>query len=84
MVEAARSTPVSSMFAEIALELVLLLAAAAFLAGFIDSIAGGGGLITVMGSRGGPGSNRPPGADVWDVEGWEDPPAPPDRPGAGL
>ena len=47
MVEAARSTPVSPMFADIALELVLLLAAAAFLAGFIDSIAGGGGLITV-------------------------------------
>jgi uncharacterized protein len=32
---------------ELTLELVLLLALAAFLAGFIDSIAGGGGLITV-------------------------------------
>jgi uncharacterized membrane protein YfcA len=35
------------MFSDLALEIVLLLAAAAFLAGFIDSIAGGGGLITV-------------------------------------
>ncbi len=32
---------------ELALELVLILVAAAFLAGFIDSIAGGGGLITI-------------------------------------
>ncbi len=35
------------MFSDLALEIVLLLAAAAFLAGFVDSIAGGGGLITV-------------------------------------
>ena len=32
---------------DLTLEIVLLLAMAAFLAGFIDSIAGGGGLITV-------------------------------------
>ncbi len=32
---------------ELSLEIVLLLTAAAFLAGFVDSIAGGGGLITV-------------------------------------
>lgn len=32
---------------ELSLEIILLLAAAAFIAGFIDSIAGGGGLITV-------------------------------------
>jgi len=35
------------MLAELSTELILLLAAAAFLAGFVDSIAGGGGLITV-------------------------------------
>ena len=35
------------MFPDLAIEIVLLLAAAAFLAGFIDSIAGGGGLITI-------------------------------------
>ncbi|TKT79104.1 TSUP family transporter [Aquamicrobium sp. LC103] len=35
------------MFSELAWEIILLLAAAAFFAGFIDSIAGGGGLITV-------------------------------------
>ena len=35
------------MFSDFSLEIVLLLALAAFLAGFIDSIAGGGGLITV-------------------------------------
>lgn len=35
------------MFSDLALEIILLLAAAAFLAGFVDSIAGGGGLITV-------------------------------------
>lgn len=35
------------MFADLSVEIVLLLLAAAFLAGFIDSIAGGGGLITV-------------------------------------
>ena len=37
-----------------------------------------GGLITVV------GHTRPPGSgDFWDVEGWEDPPRPPDRPGLG-
>ena len=35
------------MFADLGPEILLLLAAAAFLAGFIDSIAGGGGLVTV-------------------------------------
>lgn len=35
------------MLADLSTEIILLLAAAAFLAGFIDSIAGGGGLITV-------------------------------------
>jgi uncharacterized membrane protein YfcA len=35
------------MFSELAIEIVLLLAVAAFFAGFVDSIAGGGGLITV-------------------------------------
>ncbi|MEO3385621.1 TSUP family transporter [Mesorhizobium sp. CAU 1741] len=35
------------MFSDLATELILLLAVAAFLGGFIDSIAGGGGLITV-------------------------------------
>lgn len=35
------------MFTEVAVDILLLLALAAFLAGFIDSIAGGGGLITV-------------------------------------
>lgn len=35
------------MFADIAPEILLLLLAAAFIAGFVDSIAGGGGLITV-------------------------------------
>ena len=32
---------------ELSLDLVLMLVAAAFAAGFVDSIAGGGGLITV-------------------------------------
>lgn len=35
------------MFADLAPEILLLLLGAAFIAGFIDSIAGGGGLITV-------------------------------------
>lgn len=35
------------MFSDLSTELILLLAVAAFLAGFIDSIAGGGGLVTV-------------------------------------
>lgn len=35
------------MFTDLSLEILLLLAFAAFLAGFIDSIAGGGGLVTV-------------------------------------
>ncbi len=35
------------MFFDLSTEIVLFLAAAAFVAGFIDSIAGGGGLITV-------------------------------------
>ena len=36
-----------TMLAELAPDIILLLLAAAFLAGFVDSIAGGGGLITV-------------------------------------
>lgn len=35
------------MFAELTFEILLLLAAVSFLAGFVDSIAGGGGMITV-------------------------------------
>ncbi len=35
------------MFADLAIDIVIFLAAAAFVAGFVDSIAGGGGLITV-------------------------------------
>jgi UPF0716 protein FxsA len=42
-------------------------------------IRAGGGLVRVVAGRRGP-VGHPPGA-VWDVEGWEDPPAPPDRPG---
>ncbi len=45
----------------------------------------GGGVVTVIsGRRAGAGAGpagSPP--DVWDVEGWEDPPAPPARPGLG-
>jgi UPF0716 protein FxsA len=37
-----------------------------------------GGLITVVGHPRGPSSG-----DIWDVEGWEDPSPPPDRPGLG-
>ena len=40
-------------------------------------IRAGGGLITVV------GRGQAPSSDVWDVEGWEDPPSPPDRPGLG-
>jgi uncharacterized membrane protein YfcA len=47
MVEAGRRSAGASMFAELTTDIVLLLAVAAFCAGFIDSIAGGGGLITV-------------------------------------
>lgn len=45
-------------------------------------IRSGGGLINVMaGRRGAPGSDG--SAVIWDVDGWEDPPAPPDRPSLG-
>jgi UPF0716 protein FxsA len=44
-------------------------------------IRAGGGLLTVM--TNGPARRGAAGRDVWDVEGWEDPPAPPDRPGLG-
>jgi UPF0716 protein FxsA len=50
----------------------------------LRKIRAGGGLITVV-TSGRPrtrGTAAPP-SDVWDVEGWEDPPAPPDRPGLG-
>ena len=45
-------------------------------------IRAGGGLITVVTGRGqSPGFGRTgsPAGDVWDVEGWEDPPTPPGR-----
>ena len=45
-------------------------------------IRAGGSLITVVTGRGhAPGNGA--ASDIWDVEGWEDPPAPPDRPGLG-
>jgi UPF0716 protein FxsA len=40
--------------------------------------AGGGVINVVAGRRNAAGA--PGAADIWDVEGWEDPPAPPDRP----
>ena len=45
-------------------------------------IRAGGGLITVVtsGRATGGRTGRAP-TDVWDVDGWEDPPAPPERPG---
>jgi UPF0716 protein FxsA len=45
-------------------------------------IRAGGGLITVMTARGHAPKTEAAG-DIWDVEGWEDPPTPPDRPGLG-
>jgi UPF0716 protein FxsA len=43
-------------------------------------IRAGGGLVNVVaGRRHGPAGA--PAAQVWDVEGWEDPPMPPERPG---
>jgi UPF0716 protein FxsA len=45
-------------------------------------IRAGSGIFTVVTSRGAaPG--RATTGDVWDVEGWEDPPSPPGRPGLG-
>jgi UPF0716 protein FxsA len=45
-------------------------------------IRAGGGLIGVVADRGrGPGADQADG--IWDVDSWEDPPAPPDRPGLG-
>lgn len=42
-------------------------------------IRAGGGIVTVVAGRGrGPGRG-----DVWDVDSWEDPPSPPDRPTLG-
>lgn len=41
-------------------------------------IRAGGGFVTVVSGRRGPGRAGP---SVWDVEGWEDPPTPPERPG---
>lgn len=46
-------------------------------------IRAGGGLINVVTSRGGPSPHGSGGDGVWDVEGWEDPPARPDRRGLG-
>src|SRR5687767_7717777 len=45
-------------------------------------IRAGGGLITVMTARG-QAPRTGTTSDIWDVEGWEDPPAPPNRPGLG-
>jgi UPF0716 protein FxsA len=45
-------------------------------------IRAGGGLFTVVTSRG-PAPGSATAGDIWDVEGWEDPPSPPDRPGLG-
>ncbi|MGH9276110.1 MAG: FxsA family protein [Acidimicrobiales bacterium] len=46
-------------------------------------IRAGGSLITVVTGRGdAPGDGA--ADDICDVEGWEDPPAPPDRPGLGA
>jgi UPF0716 protein FxsA len=42
-------------------------------------IRAGGGLVRVVAGRRGPTGG--PSGGVWDVEGWEDPPSPPDRPG---
>jgi UPF0716 protein FxsA len=47
-------------------------------------IRAGGGFISVMNARGGHAPGTAGASDVWDVEGWEDPPAPPDRPGLGA
>jgi UPF0716 protein FxsA len=40
----------------------------------------GGGLVSVVAGGRRPGPGAPTDA-IWDVEGWEDPPPPPDRPG---
>ena len=48
----------------------------------LRKLRAGGGLVTVMTGRRQRAGNRPSDA-VWDVEGWEDPPAPTDRPGLG-
>ena len=43
-------------------------------------IRAGGGFVRVFST---PGRQGGAPGDVWDVEGWEDPPAPPDRPSLG-
>lgn len=52
-------------------------------AAILRRIRAGGGLITVLNGRGQPQRYPAPDQDVWDVDGWEDPPDPPDRPGLG-
>jgi UPF0716 protein FxsA len=64
--------------------LLLLTPTRAAVRGFIlRKIRTGGGVVTIL-AGGRPASGRGfggPGPEVWDVEGWEDPPAPPQRPG---
>ena len=43
-------------------------------------IRAGGGVVRVFAA---PGRRGDASGEVWDVEGWEDPPAPPDRPSLG-
>jgi UPF0716 protein FxsA len=67
--------------------LLLLPPSRAFVRGVIlRRIRAGGGLITVVtggGQRSGFGRTGAPASEVWDVEGWEDPPSTPGRPGLG-
>ena len=67
----------------LALLLLLTPTRAAVRGMILRKIRTGGGVVTILaGGRSGarPGfEGRAP--DVWDVEGWEDPPAPPERPG---
>lgn len=44
-------------------------------------IRAGGGIVRIV--AGAPTAPRRPGADAWDVDSWEDPPAGPERPGLG-
>lgn len=48
----------------------------------LRKIRAGGGLVTVMTGRR-PRAGQQPSDAIWDVEGWEDPPTPPGRPGLG-
>lgn len=44
-------------------------------------IRAGGGVVSVFAGMRRPGGSDSPVDEIWDVEGWEDPPAPPGRPG---